>query len=90
MNYKKIDIWESSIFDFTDDPVLLRQIVDNMTKEEYFRWCIFLCRMQHIQKYASTIDDTQLMALADKAVTKAWREWSKMADEAQNEGIIID
>lgn len=90
MEYKKIDIWESSVFDFTDDPALLHQFVGDKTKDEYFKWYNFLCRMQQIEKYALAIGDPQLTALADKAVAKAWREWQKMANEAQKKGIIID
>lgn len=90
MDYKELDIWAASVFDFTDDPILLRQFASNKTKDEYFRWYNFVCRMQHIEKYASIIGDTRLMALATNATAKAWREWSKMAKEAQKQGIIID
>lgn len=90
MDYKELDIWEASVFDFTDDPILLRQFAGNKTKDEYFRWYNFVCRMQQIEKYASIIGDTRLMALATNATAKAWREWSKMAKEAQKQGIIID
>lgn len=90
MDYKELDIWEASVFDFTDDPALLHRFAGNKTKDEYFRWYNFVCRMQHIEKYASTIGDTQLIALASKATAKAWREWSKMAKKVQKKGIIID
>ena len=90
MDYKELDIWEASVFDFTDDPIILRQIVGNITKVDYFYRCHYINRLQDILKYASIIEDHRLMTLATKATAKAWREWSKMAKEAQKQGIIID
>lgn len=90
MDYKKLDIYEASVFDFTDDPIILRQIVGDMTKVDYFYRCHYINRLQDILKYASIIKDDRLMTLATKAIVKARRECSKMANEAPKKGIIVD
>jgi len=84
MDYKKLDIWEASVFDFTDDAAILQQITSYTRKADYIEACNFLCRMQHIEAYA------RLEALATIATAKAWKEWDAMADEAQRHGLIID
>ena len=90
MDYKKLDVYEASVFDFTDDPIILRQIVGDMTKGDYFYRCHYINRLQDILKYASIIKDDRLMTLATKAIVKARRECSKMANKAQKKGIIVD
>ena len=91
------DLRNKTIFDFTDDPKIIEEIVnfdpnDEVRKMNYLD--ILNCAPTNIAgdilQCAKITNNQDLAKACELLIKKLWREWHKRCAEAQKEGIIID
>ncbi len=88
MDYK--DLRNKTVFDFTDDDQVIKNIIGESPKDFYIRTCHHLNKLTDIQKLASLTNNEELYKAVSDEIVKAEAEWDDMCDAAQKNGLIID
>lgn len=88
MDYK--DLRNKTVFDFTDDDQVIKNIIGESPKDFYIRTCHFLNKLTDIQVFASLTNNEELLKAVSAEIVEAEAEWDDMCDDAQNDGLLID
>jgi len=76
IDYNNLDLRNRTVFDFTDDPNILKAIdIDISEKDDYIRTSLPIAKAFGIYDYAEYIGDQLLMEAVDKEFEKEFSEF---------------
>ncbi|MBV5348817.1 hypothetical protein JZU61_04190 [bacterium] len=84
-----------SIFDFTMDPEILKEIVgfdpnDDSRKTHYLESCSPINLAGDISLFAKKTHNTELQKAGESLANRLRRDWNRRCTQAQKKGLIID
>lgn len=90
INYNNLDLRDRTVYDFTDDFEIIKEIVGDTPEDFYIETCHIINKMADIVFFSELTCNDELYKLATKALKAVQKEWDSLVADSLKNGIIID